>query len=85
MITIFTYKPTNDELEEITGYGDILLNGYMELMKKRCSNNSTPLEYEIIVDLQELFSIRSDSAMLKYTNDLINKKFKGTVDKIFNE
>lgn len=85
MDTIFKYEPTANELEEITGEATISIQDYNLLLEKKASNNDTSIEYEAIVDIQELFSIRNDQSMVNHFTSILNSDFSDTRNKLFNE
>lgn len=85
METIFTYYPSPAEFEEITNNATITDGEYLDLLEQRAKNNDTSINYERVVDLEELFSLRGDEEAQKKYTDIINSQFSEITDRLFNE
>lgn len=86
METIYTYNPTQEELEAIhPDYSGMQEAGYLEELNERAEAARSTPEYEAVVDLQELFKMRGDRQKLNEYTDLIQTKFAMLTQKLFNE
>ncbi len=83
--TIFNYNPATKELEELTGEAFMTETEYEELLTRRSAAGNTSVDYEKVVDLEELFSMRKDKAMVKYYADLLETEFSEIRNRHFNE
>ena len=64
--SIFNYNPTKKELEELIGVAFMSEADYEVLLTERSAAGNSSVDYEKVVDLEELFSMRKDKAMVKY-------------------
>lgn len=85
METIFDHQPTENELVEITSDGAITQEQYLKQVDKKAFALNTTKEYEIVVDLQELFSLRGDKEKMKHYTDVLLKDFADIKEAHFNE
>jgi hypothetical protein len=85
METIFSYKPTASELEEITGYGNMTEQEYIEHLSQRVETNDSSEEYERTVDLEHFFYVRENFEKMNEYKLLLSTKFEAIGNRLFNE
>jgi hypothetical protein len=84
--TIFTYNPTEKELEEIDlTYPGITEENYMQDLERRAKHRGSTVEYEAISDLQYLFQLRGDEQKFNHYTKILDDDFVEITNKIYNE
>lgn len=85
METIFTYNPTKAELNELTADKSISEENYLKAIQERANSRGSKLEYELLVDIEQLFAIRGDISKAKEYSERIANEFSDLRDILFNE
>lgn len=84
--TIFDHSPTASELEELyVDYAGINKDEYARDLEKRAKDAKSAVEYEALIDLQELFNLRKDQDKVDQYGQAIEKKYSDIVNRIMNE
>ncbi len=84
--TIFTYNPTEAELEEINpDYVGISEDQYNDDIVSRAEAGGSSVDYERTVDLQQLFKLRGDQAKLNHYTSVLQDDFAEMTARLFNE
>lgn len=84
--TIFSYNPTDQELEEINpDYVGMSKDQYLEDIGSRAKAIGSSVDYELTIDLQQLFKIRGDQAKLNHYTAVLHDQFGAMTEKLFNE
>lgn len=83
--TIFNYHPTEEELDQLIGEAFMSEAEYEACLAERSSASNTTVDYEKVIDLEELFTMRKNKAKAKYYAVLIATEFSEVHNRFFNE
>lgn len=85
METIFSHSPTKEELESLISEISLTEDEYINVIRKRAIAKESSEDYEILIDLQELFSIRGDSSKVNQYKYTLETDYADLRNKLFNE